>query len=1220
MAIIKETLPFTFDENYQKIAQKFIEKGFDAPYEGSNTAVLASVLSYIVSSLNFSTAVNVNENLLSLATRRKNVIQDARILSYEPSHKKSTKLRITLEFFRLGYFRIPKYSQFTINDFNYVYFGEDLEFNIESVGETYSIDVKEGVLLKNEDYPDILTYKIDEKFEYIDIPWDDVEDDGIECFVTYYDSFGNLADNITFSKYSFNMIDVADSNQNKFFRKDDIDTGNARIYFQLGALGKKLPNNARVYLNILRTSGIEGSYEQCYDAKPLGNIGSFCKIIKKGSLKPILLRQAQDEETTESIKANAPLFFNSSSRTVTETDYGAIVSSHSSVKKAIIWGGESESPVQPGNIYFAVEPRREESKFSSYKKVFEEDGSFKYLKEDDNSSNNFCFLNDSYNDENKLYLTPQEIVSSKFNGENLADLGIFDLINIYNLPALKNNIKNPSYINIDLAIRIKQYPFGVAKADTRKKIFDIIRKKIGESEKFNGEYIESNIVRYLDSELGIGNGIEVKPYFSFLLSKNNLVQQFIEDKDFNKLNVFYNTRYDDGGKALVVSIYLSLLSVVGDLIYFSFNKGNLPFLEGNSDTFSYSLTDKDVKTSYLTIYFKDPGFLKDNLHVSLQSFDGLTTQGGIDINLYNLKNKKIYFYANIGLEITNIKIVLPRFVSVNDDIKILGIYGKNKAEQVINHFLITQEDIQRGYIQLDDLERGKYAGIIKAQDYKVVYTCNKESNKPSADEQPDENGLKSNQILGTYTSTFESAVDLTNKQDDVFGDIDTTQLFYNYRENINGSIDVKIWIPSLAQPNDTIIIEYNNDIQEIILDAEMIMGKTFEMLLEEQKLNVKSAGYEGEEKSIQIYLSLIKRLSELTIVEDDRIVYSNSEFNNVTSYTPTTTFDREINFKENTNVIFFVNFYNKFDVRNLISNFDDARATIEIGVPEGSPLKIEYPYIVLDNPRKTGSYTFNLNVQIKRGDLLYKDFKVFCKQSSINLTIDDGPGGCYTYLDIPVDKIYDNKGQLITDNLPTISLNMIAKRDQSDSDDALNVEQILSPNLSRQDISLAENSNKLKDYEIIETVAVDASVTEESVKNMLPFNITLGEFLDTNLTNIPFIKFPVYKFTKVADNVKRELVGTYTIFNSRIPYIRLKLLNRFFVEDNQYEFMLRYPSNNIKLIRNSIFKLRSVVFDDEVDYNVVRDGLRSGGIETLDETYQQLNTVQSDRPDSLIGS
>ena len=40
---------------------------------------------------------NEIENLQDLAfeqRKRKNVIQDARILSYEPSHKKSTKLRI----------------------------------------------------------------------------------------------------------------------------------------------------------------------------------------------------------------------------------------------------------------------------------------------------------------------------------------------------------------------------------------------------------------------------------------------------------------------------------------------------------------------------------------------------------------------------------------------------------------------------------------------------------------------------------------------------------------------------------------------------------------------------------------------------------------------------------------------------------------------------------------------------------------------------------------------------------------------------------------------------------------------------------------------------------------------------------------------------------------------------------------------------------------------
>ena len=83
MAIIKETLPFTYDEIYQDIAKRLIEKGWDGAYEGSNGAILASVLSYIVSSLNFNTATNINENILTLTTKRKNVIQDARVLSYE---------------------------------------------------------------------------------------------------------------------------------------------------------------------------------------------------------------------------------------------------------------------------------------------------------------------------------------------------------------------------------------------------------------------------------------------------------------------------------------------------------------------------------------------------------------------------------------------------------------------------------------------------------------------------------------------------------------------------------------------------------------------------------------------------------------------------------------------------------------------------------------------------------------------------------------------------------------------------------------------------------------------------------------------------------------------------------------------------------------------------------------------------------------------------------
>lgn len=76
MANIKETIPFSFEEIYSDLVKRMTKKGYDAPYEGSNLAQLITLLSYSISSLNFNTAVNINENILELARKRKNIIQD----------------------------------------------------------------------------------------------------------------------------------------------------------------------------------------------------------------------------------------------------------------------------------------------------------------------------------------------------------------------------------------------------------------------------------------------------------------------------------------------------------------------------------------------------------------------------------------------------------------------------------------------------------------------------------------------------------------------------------------------------------------------------------------------------------------------------------------------------------------------------------------------------------------------------------------------------------------------------------------------------------------------------------------------------------------------------------------------------------------------------------------------------------------------------------------
>ena len=95
MAKITQTVPFTFDELFEESRKLFGDAGFDVS-DGSNTSQLAAVLSYLVSSLNTNTAMNINETLLPYATKRKNILQDARVLGYEIKHKTSYQYRLKI--------------------------------------------------------------------------------------------------------------------------------------------------------------------------------------------------------------------------------------------------------------------------------------------------------------------------------------------------------------------------------------------------------------------------------------------------------------------------------------------------------------------------------------------------------------------------------------------------------------------------------------------------------------------------------------------------------------------------------------------------------------------------------------------------------------------------------------------------------------------------------------------------------------------------------------------------------------------------------------------------------------------------------------------------------------------------------------------------------------------------------------------------------------------
>ena len=64
-----------------------------------------------------------------------------------------------------------------------------------------------------------------------------------------------------------------------------------------------------------------------------------------------------DQETSESIRFNAPLTFTSQNRAVTADDYAAIIKkSFANIDSISTWGGEDQDPPEYGRAYIAIKP------------------------------------------------------------------------------------------------------------------------------------------------------------------------------------------------------------------------------------------------------------------------------------------------------------------------------------------------------------------------------------------------------------------------------------------------------------------------------------------------------------------------------------------------------------------------------------------------------------------------------------------------------------------------------------------------------------------------------------------------------------------------------------------------------------------------------------------------------------------------------------------------
>lgn len=594
---IKETVPFDFNVLYDEVQREFQKRGYDSNFHGSNISQITTLISYAITMLNAQTATNINETILPLAKDRKNILQAARVLGYEIRHKTSFRYKIRLKPKTVGIHTLRKYTKFNLGGRDFYYTDEDILVNCKTyddvINTSLTIEIKEGNLIKKE-LGFETEYIMDGVHSYIDIPYTDIEENGIDVYVSMYLPEGGVIENELWTKHNLLTLDTKDSLKNKFIRMDNIETNTPRLFFKVAEIGETLLEGTKVEIVALQTNGSKGE-PSSLDLKINSDFAN--SFVIDSSFQPVIVSRGSDEETDENIKNNAPLVNNTASRVVTASDHKTILKTHHSVLDAVCWGGEDELPFKKGQLIYSIIPSELRNNYS----VFESG-----IRVGDLNSNDNSFVDIRLNDpfSNSRYIKDEFLFSKTKNlKKDIVNPGVLDVINNYKLPSLKEYIKNPVYFYYDLWVDVKKYDVVENQVNVRKNIFNTIKKYANNIQKFDSCFIKSNFTKLIDDSLTDIMGIELKPKFYFTLSKDNITKSIRKTFELNSLRCFYHFTYVDKEKLLfMVKVFIPESAKVGDSINLFFNKKIFKPNELRGDNLNKEnivLNEKDISEGYI---------------------------------------------------------------------------------------------------------------------------------------------------------------------------------------------------------------------------------------------------------------------------------------------------------------------------------------------------------------------------------------------------------------------------------------------------------------------------------------------------------------------------------------------------------------------------------------------------------------------------------------------
>jgi len=322
----------------------------DQNVEGSNFNLLCGLLAYVTNILSYNLNQAVNETYISTVELRSNLLKIVKLLNYVPYRKQSSRIKVDVEVLNISTVLnatsqyLLKYDQISAGGYNFYYIGENIELVQTNDSGNY---VLRGVTFYEGEFIELLSSFTGDNTDFQEYI---IEDDDVGAYLKVF-----TIDSVTGNRTYWELYDEGAVYDNPgsepIYFLEEIEEG-YKIFFGNNKLGKSPEVDEIIGFEYIKPSGNEANELVTYSWTGDGlnttiNTGFNQNYITNATLT---INQSSDNiqksyagaprETIEEIKFNAPKFYTSQARAVTENDYASLAIKHEWVDKANTTGGE----------------------------------------------------------------------------------------------------------------------------------------------------------------------------------------------------------------------------------------------------------------------------------------------------------------------------------------------------------------------------------------------------------------------------------------------------------------------------------------------------------------------------------------------------------------------------------------------------------------------------------------------------------------------------------------------------------------------------------------------------------------------------------------------------------------------------------------------------------------------------------------------------------------